>query len=257
MTKAHNILLTGIALLMALPALGWDCHYSAKREATIALAGAKRVHVIARAGTLEVRGQNGVHNVRAHGTACTSEKALLGRIRLTATRHGDEIVVEAEIPDSGFSFGWSSEKKLDFVVDVPEGTDVSIDDSSGSMEVAGVGNLSIDDSSGGIDVHDVRGSLDIHDTSGGIEVEGVKGDIRMDDGSGGIDIRRVGGTVTIDDDGSGSIDVREVEGSVIVGSDGSGSIRVFDVKGDFTVRHDGSGGIHFDRVGGRVSIPRD
>jgi hypothetical protein len=48
---------------------------------------------------------------------------------------------------------------------------------------------------------------------------------------------------------------RGVHGSVTV-DDGSGSIAVRDVRGDFTVKNDGSGGIDYERVAGRVRIPR-
>jgi len=254
--KIRSILIAATVVVVAIPVLADDCDYTAKRQVSVSLDGATSVRVIARAGSLEVHGKSGLNEVRASGTACTSRSSLLDDIQLEGRKSGSEIVIEADIPNT-FAIGWSPTKRLDFVVDVPEGMDVSIDDSSGSMEVDGVGACRIDDSSGSIEVRSVKGLLDIRDSSGDIDIDDVDGDIRLNDGSGGIDVRRVTGTVTVEDDGSGSIDIRDVGGSVIVDDDGSGSIRVSDVKGDFIVRNDGSGGIHFDHVGGKVRIPRD
>jgi len=56
-------------------------------------------------------------------------------------------------------------------------------------------------------------------------------------------------------DGSGSIDVHRVRGSVLL-SDGSGSVDVTDVGGDFIVETKGSGHVSYDRIKGKVDVPR-
>jgi hypothetical protein len=233
---------------------GWfeDCEHEAKREASVSFAGARSVRVLARAGSLDVRGVNGANAVRAHGTACASSESLLGKTQLQARRSGSEVVIEATMPDYVVGYG---SFKLDFTVEVPAGVAITVDDSSGSMKIENVGSLTIDDSSGEIEVRGVRGALTVDDSSGEIDVADVTGVVRIDDSSGGILIRNVTGEVVIIEDSSGGIDVREVRGNVIVERDSSGGILVADVRGDFTVRRDGSGGIEHARVSGRVSLP--
>src|SRR6185503_709901 len=93
------------AFLAATSALAsWgDCTNTAPRSAVLPLAGATRIVVIGRAGSLKVTGRAGANEVRATGTACTSTKSELSEIQLRATRSGGEIRIEAEIPDVSMS----------------------------------------------------------------------------------------------------------------------------------------------------------
>jgi DUF4097 and DUF4098 domain-containing protein YvlB len=176
--------------------------------------------------------------VEARGTACASSEQMLGQIRIDATRQGDVIVVKVEIPERKSAWSWNEQARLDLTVMVPRTMPLSIDDGSGSAEIAHVGTLKMTDGSGELTVSDVVGDVDIEDGSGSIEVTGVTGDVRLSDGSGSMTVRDVGGSVTVEEDGSGSIDV--------VG-----------VKGDFTVASDGSGGIEHRNVAGLVKVPDD
>ena len=89
-------------------------------------------------------------------------------------------------------------------------------------------------------------AIDVHDGSGDLEIENI-GTLRVVDGSGELTIRGVNGNLDVHD-GSGEL--------TIAGVHGSGSIEANDIHGDFTVREDGSGGIDYERVGGKVTIPR-
>jgi hypothetical protein len=48
-----------------------------------------------------------------------------------------------------------------------------------------------------------------------------------------------------------------VKRDVTIDDDSSGSIEVADIGGNFTVGRKGSGHIDYDRVGGKVSVPRE
>lgn len=228
--------LLAIPLLIAASAARADCDHTAPRRLTANAAGATRVVVTGKAGSLRVAGHRAA-DVTASGTACTSDRDFLDRINLVARRDGSDLVVEAVIPERVMVFGWM-EARLDFEVGVPENLPVVVRDGSGEARIENVA------------------SAEIVDGSGELEIRGIRGNLEVTDGSGQIDIRDVGGNVTIDD-GSGSIEVSHVGGSVIVRVDGSGGIDVDDVKGDFIVERDGSGGVDFQRVKGKVSIPRD
>lgn len=229
------------------------CEHEAAKMAGTAFAGAKSVRVIARAGSLKVTGVDGANQVSVRGRACSSSRSQLEKIDLTVTRSGSEIVVEAVMPS--FVIGYSN-NSLDLEVTMPGGVPLSIEDSSGEMTVENVGSLTIDDSSGGIVVRRIRGNLAIEDSSGAIDVQNVAGDVSVEDSSGDIDVKTVGGNVVVEDDSSGAIDIRGVKKNVTVQHDSSGAIRVADVGGNFTVADDGSGGIEFDRVAGKVKLPR-
>ena len=211
-----------------------DCDHSAARRLTANASGATRVVVVGKAGTLRVTGRQQA-DVTASGTACTSDRDLLGEMNIVARRDGSDVIVEAVIPERVGLFGWF-EARLDLEVNVPANLPVVVRDGSGSLEIENVG------------------ALDVTDGSGEVEIRGVRGDVEVTDGSGQVTIRNVSGNVEIRD-GSGSIEIDDVGGSVLVRADGSGSIDVSDVKGDFTVDRDGSGGVDYQRVAGKIRIP--
>ena len=237
MIQSFGRTLIAAGALAASPVLADDCAHKAEREAILDAGGAHSVRIEAGAGELHIEGRTGQTRVEARGTACASSEQVLERIRLTATRQGDTIVVKVDIPD-GSIWGWNEQARLDLTVTVPRIMPLDVEDGSGSAEIAHVGKLTVQDGSGELSVSDVTGDLRIEDGSGSIEVTGVTGNVRLSDGSGSMTVRNVGGSVTVDDDGSGSIEVAGV-------------------KGDFTVAHDGSGGISHHDVAGHVRIPSD
>ena len=246
-----------ISSLLAAPADADSCRYEEPRGATIDAAGLERVVVDARAGSLAIVGKRGLAEVRAEGIACAGKRDHLESIRLVAQRTGTTATIEVEIPDTDWSLFSGASPRLDLEVEVPEGVALEVQDSSGAIEIRGVGSTEVRDSSGEIVVEDVSGDLRIEDSSGSIEVSDVSGDVRLEDSSGGIEVRRVGGSVVVDRDTSGSIEVEHVQQNVLVRRDSSGSISVADIGGDFTVERDGSGSIRYEDVKGRVDIPKD
>ena len=230
-----------------------DCSYTAPRNAAISVAGATRIVIVGRAGELKISGAPGTSEVRATGTACTSERSNLDDITLVATRSGSGVQHRGPAPEST---GWrSSNNTLDFEVAVPSSIPLRIDDSSGELRVENVATTDIHDSSGALHVRGVNGDLSIDDSSGEITVEHVTGRVTIEDSSGSIDVDDAG-SVDIPQDGSGEVDVRHVKHDVSIGSKGSGGVSVSDIGGDLIVSHKGSGGIDYERVSGRVDIPR-
>jgi hypothetical protein len=215
-----------------------DCRYEATRTATLRADAGESLDLIARSGSLTVRGREGLSEVRVVGHACASSEELLEQLVLETGRSGSTIRVEvADVDDDGWNPLENRYHTMPLEVEIPAGMAARIEDGSGELLIEGVGRLTLEDGSGEIELRDIDGDVEIDDGSGDIRVEGVEGTIRVNDGSGGIDISGVAGTVDVVDDGSGSIDVR-------------------DIAGDFIVRDDGSGGIHYSNVGGRVDIPR-
>lgn len=219
------------------PAAAQDCRYEADRSAMIRASSGDALRLIARAGSLTVRGVEGLQEVRVRGHACASSEDLLDALVLKTDRSGSTIRVEVpEIDEGGGWFSGNRHAALHLDIEVPKGMAATIEDGSGNARIEGLGALSIHDGSGDLEITDIDGDVDIDDGSGSVRVSHLEGTVRVEDGSGEIDIRDVTGNVEIDD-GSGSIDVR-------------------DVAGDFIVRDDGSGGIEYSNVAGRVDIPR-
>lgn len=211
-----------------------DCTNTAPRSAALPINGATRIVVIGRAGSLKVAGRAGANEVRATGTACSSDKSDLAKIQLRATRSGGEIRIEAEVPEiSGVFWG---ERKLDFEVSLPANVPVRVVDGSGGLIIENTGPLDVDDGSGELTIRHVAGNLTVQDGSGGMTIEDVSGSVRIHDGSGSIAVHRVGGSVIL--------------------NDGSGSVDVTDVGGDFRVESKGSGHVSYERIKGKVDVPR-
>jgi hypothetical protein len=260
-TPAMRINLLSAIVLLALGATTAsaqyrDAEFSAKREGSANAAGASRILIDARAGSLRVDGKPDLREVRASGTAWASSRGLLEEITLTTERRGTEVHVIVEMPEND---GWHDDRQLllDLVVEVPADIPVEIEDSSGEAEVVGVGGLEMSDGSGGLSIERIGGPLSVTDGSGSLAIANVRGDVRIRDGSGEIEVREVQGSVIVESDGSGEIDVQGVTGRVHVRSDGSGSIDARNVGGDFVVDRKGSGGIRYRDVKGEVDIPRN
>jgi len=262
------ILLTAGCLRLA----GEECAVTSPRDGAIAVGDARRVRVVALAGSLRIEGRTALAEVVAKGTACAATERRLEEVELLVERRGGEVVVEVRIPKR---LGRGAAAALDLEVELPDSLPLEVSDTSGPVEIRNVASLRLDDGSGDLWIERVAGDVHVFDGSGSLEVADVGGNVRVEDGSGDMEIRRVGrdvviedgsggivvaevvGDVTVDEDGSGDIEVSQVGGSFMVRDDGSGSILAADVTGDFTVEHKGSGAVRHERIGGRVSVPAD
>ena len=250
-----NILTIGCLLVTTASASAGifnDCSYTAPRSVNASIAGVRGIVVIGWAGTLRVTGRAGAGEVRATGTACVSDRALLDQTKLVAQRAGTELRIEAVMPQDTGMFQHAA---LDFEVSLPNNIPVTVRDGSGELWISNTGELTVDDGSGALEIRDVAGNLDVTDGSGEMTITHVTGDVRIVDGSGSITVEHVGGSVTIPSDSSGSVEIRDVKRNVTIESKGSGSVFVADVGGDFRVGHKRSGGVSYERVAGHVEIP--
>jgi hypothetical protein len=196
--STHPLRITALLALLVLPitALAWDldCRYGAERKASIDMADAARVEIMARAGELTVRPGSGT-TLAAVGRACASSQAFLDQTQLHVRRQGDVVQVHVQVPDEmkGIGLLYAS---LDLTVSVPGDLPVEVTDSSGDMTLENVR------------VTKVR------DSSGDISARGLKGDVEIDDSSGDIRVADVGGNVEVLADGSGQVSVTGVRGTV-------------------------------------------
>jgi hypothetical protein len=227
--------------------------YTEERNLELDAAGLAKVFIDAGPGSLVVNGVEGSGEVVVVATIFVAtddeQKArsfIEKRVRLKLERDGDTAKLRA-----GFKSGWGQDDDaaIDLDVRMPAQLALRIDDGSGATTVSGVGgSVSIDDGSGSIDVARA-GDVDIDDGSGSIRLENTGG-VKIDDGSGSITIIRAGGDVYVED-GSGTIDIQGVMGSVTI-DDGSGDIEIDDVERDLIIEEEGSGSLRFTNVRGAV-----
>jgi Toastrack DUF4097 len=229
-----------------------NCRYTVRHRATLDAAGATKVEVMARAGSLRVKPDPGGALV-AEGKACASSQALLDEIQLRTRREGDVLRVFVQMPGEmqGMGIFYAS---LDLVISVPGDLPVDITDTSGEMTVDRVRLERIRDSSGDIVVRNVRGDFEIEDSSGDLRIEDAEGKVQIDDSSGDIVVRGAAG-VHIVVDSSGDIDIERVSGDVRVERDSSGDILIAGVGGNVEVLADGSGKVRVSDTKGTIRVP--
>ena len=259
-------------------ALAWgdDCKFRADRAGGVDSKGVEKVVIRAGAGDMKIVGRSNAVRVEARGTACAGKQDLLDASQISVHRDGNIIYVETTLPqnnDGGWNWGKDSYAYIDVGIALPSNVPVEATDSSGDTTVEDLVALTIQDSSGDLEIHRVAGFTDVTDSSGDLDIDDAgsvrvrdsSGDIEIgqvregveitSDSSGDIHIAQVGGNVRVAQDSSGGIRVEDVKGNVIIDSDSSGDIYAGHVGGDFTVSEDSSGDIDHDSVSGKVTIP--
>lgn len=237
----------------------YDCDYSKNIDQTLDLSNSEVLAVMAAAGDLRVRGVAGSSQAVIKGKVCASKEEWLDESHVNTTG-GKRAEIRVELPDyeSKWSLMGNSYIYLDLELEVPDNVDLDIRDSSGDIDITGVGVLALRDSSGDIDIEDSIGPLTIEDSSGDIELNDIKRQVTIEsDSSGDIRGTDIEGTVLVVRDSSGDITFRDVGENFIVERDSSGDISATRIGGDFRVEQDGSGEISARNVEGTVDIPDD
>ena len=227
-----------------------ECNVRAPRNASLDTAGATGVHIEARGGDLAVTGKAG-GAVDVSGQACATGQDILDQIELVAERRGNQIWIEARVPEG------RGDRRLDLEITIPENLPATVRDSSGDARFEGLAALDLRDSSGDVTLRNVRGDVTIEDSSGDLEIQDIGGSLTLSDSSGDIEIAGVQGEVVVERDSSGDIEASDLAKNFLVRRDGSGSIRATDIGGDFIVEQDGSGDVDFARVAGNTPTRRD
>lgn len=236
-----------------------DCKFEEKINQALDLAGSDELSVLARAGELRIKGVKGSEVATISGRVCVSEEKWLEQSGVK-TSGGKQAEISVELPDIGDDWSWGDNHYayLDLELEVPESIGLNVKDSSGDVEMEGVGAVTLRDSSGDIDIALARGPVVINDSSGDIELSKISGDVTIEsDSSGDIRGKDIEGTVLVENDSSGDIRFSDVGKDFVVKRDSSGDISANRVGGDFTVQRDGSGEIRATDVNGEVNIPAD
>lgn len=264
--------LTAAALLGATAMIPTDlaaqdnCKF--REEIELGARAGESLRVDAGAGKLVIRGSRETGEIHIVATLCASDEDRLAA--LDVTLDGGRLDTDYPRRGAGGWFGGNRYARIDLVVEVPAGMDLRVDDSSGSVEITGVGEVEIDDGSGSMQlrgvasvviddgsgnlrIEDVAGSVTVDDGSGSLRIENVAGNVTIEDGAGSLRISTVGGDVSVSD-GSGSIEITSVGGTVRIGA-GAGSVTVRDVEGDLVVTDTRRSRIRYSDIRGTLDLP--
>ena len=93
------------------------------------------------AGKLVITGREGIDGIRVAATLCASDRDRLEALAVTL----DGGRLETDYPRGGSSgwFGGNRYARIDLVVEVPAGTNLRLEDSSGSVEITGTGLVGV------------------------------------------------------------------------------------------------------------------
>jgi len=250
-------------LLLALgpaTALAWgdECRLRADRAAGVDAKGVEKVILRTGAGDMKVVGRGNAVRIEARGVACAAKQELLDASQINVRREGNVVYVETDLPQNqdGWSFGNNDYAYIDIGIALPSTIPVEATDSSGDADFEDLKSLTLQDSSGDLEVDRIAGLADISDSSGDLDIDNA-GSVRLRDSSGDVEINEVHGDVEVVLDSSGDMRITQVDGSVKVRQDSSGGIRVEDVKGSVDVDSDSSGDIYAGRVKGNFTVSED
>ncbi len=254
--RRFGVLCGGAAcLLISGGVQAWGgCEHERKLEESMKVSG-ESLAIVAGAGDLEIIGDPGTDVVNVQARICASKSEWAEEAGVAMSSQGDARV-EVIIPKTSGMGGWGNNYlSIDLVVRVPADLALDVKDSSGDVDMRGVGAVTIKDSSGDIEISQAA-SVMVEDSSGDIELDGITGDVTVaQDSSGDIRGRDVGGSVVVARDSSGDIRFRDVSNDFLVERDSSGDVVAQGIGGDFAVLADGSGEIRHSDVRGSVDIP--
>ncbi len=138
-----------------------------------------------------------------------------------------------------FSIFSSSGDNVQYEIQVPANTRLSIETSGGGITISGMRDAAnLDTSGGGITVRDHVGDLDTDTSGGGIHLRDVRGKVRANTSGGGVEAVGIDGSIHAESSG-GSIELERVSGDIDAETSGGG-IRIDQAGG--RVRADTSGG---------------
>jgi len=236
-----------------------------QQELTLSAQDIKTLISETSSGNLNIMGVEGLNEilVKADIRTYNHDKSYT----LTLEKHGNKAkLVAKHNAKMGFYSGNSPRINLTIQVpatlalDLEDGSgdieikgsqaDITVNDNSGNIIIAGGKNVVIDDGSGNIEITEVTGNMMIDDGSGNLSIDGGN-QLVIDDGSGNLSIANLTGSLKVTD-GSGNLDITEVQGNVDV-EDGSGNLHISHLASSLVVRDD-SGELSIENIQGDVNI---
>ncbi len=225
------------------------------------------------AGETHVKGTAGDEVVvratkRAYADSAERGKRVLENIEVEFEQDGDEIRIwqRAYLLERGWANLFRDRRaRVDYDIEVPRGTTVSVRSASGEIDVRGVeGGAELQTVSGDVAAQDIRGPLRLRTVSGQCVAERCAGVVEANSVSGDLTFRSCawpsGGLLTISGDvaaevrlsATGSVRVNTVSGDVELATPSAFELRFDSTSGDL----DAPDGVVVTKLGRRSAVAR-
>jgi putative adhesin len=183
-------------------------------------------------------------------------------VEIKPKKNGRRLTVETmihDVEDQSRSFwqklfgsGRDMFGSVDFVITVPLGCKVFVENRSGNIEVSGVTEaVTIVGGSGNITLASINAAVSIESISGKIEMSEIKGDVSIASGGADIEMTSVTGIIDIRS-ASGTTVGTYIDGPVKI-SKTSGHVKIKELNGDIRIKST-SGNIDIVQLDGAIDI---
>lgn len=182
-------IILAFALVSATAAFADDCSNSGYDDASISANGVTRVVIAGPSDLLLVTGQADAKEIRAMGSRCLPHGEMTAGFRLTATKTGDTVRIEAAVTKHK---DWPAPS---CVITVPKSMAVEVVVSGGKMHIRDVASVRLAVGEGTVIISGISGSVTIDEHhSGPTRVMDVGGDLVINR-SIAVDYERIAGRV--------------------------------------------------------------
>jgi hypothetical protein len=244
-------------------------------QKTLTLPAGQSFRIENKFGEIRIHGESGRDvkiSATIHVQADSHDQAqsYADKIRIDVEQTSQGVQVRTNYPEE--SHNWFGRKNISYSVDydvaVPADSPLSVKNSFGSINAAGVRSKSeFDNSHGSLTVRD-SGAARLTNSFGSVEMSGAAGDVSITDNNGSVEVSDLKGAVDVRNR-FGSITVRNIQGAATING-GNGSVSVSDagsaniitsfgradarnIHGDLAI-HDNNGSIEIAAVGGAADI---
>ncbi|HUC54329.1 MAG TPA: hypothetical protein VMR90_09800 [Candidatus Cybelea sp.] len=245
-------------------------------QQTVTLGAGQSVRIEHKFGGIRLHGESGRDvkiSATIHAQASSHEQAesFAQKIKIEVQQTGEGVRIKTVYPDEEKSWFHSSKHSswsVSYDIGMPADAPVTVRNSFGSIEVAGVhgvadvengyGTLNVRDAGpgrwnnafGSIEIIGAGGNVIVSNNNASVEVSDIKGTLEVRDRFGSITARNIQGAATLTG-GNGAVTLSEAAAANITTSFGSVDAR--NIRGDLAV-HDNNGNVEISAIGGAADI---
>jgi hypothetical protein len=245
-------------------------------QQTVTLGAGQSVRVEHKFGGIKLHGESGREvrisaTIRAQASSHEEAESFAQKIKIEVQQTGEGVRIKTIYPDEEkkwFHISKHSSWSVNYDIGMPSDAPVTVRNSFGSVEIAGVhgaadvengyGSLAVRDAGAGrwnnafgsIELSGASGNASVSDNNGSVQVSDIKGTLEVRNRFGSITARSIQGVVTITG-GNGAVSLTDAASANITTSFGSVDAR--NVRGDLLVR-DNNGNVEISGIGGAADI---
>jgi hypothetical protein len=245
-------------------------------QQTVTLGAGQSVRVEHKFGSVRLHGESGRDvkisaTIRAQASSHEEAESFAQKIKIEVQQTSEGVRIKTIYPDDEKKWFHSSKHSswsVSYDIGMPSDAPITVRNSFGSVEVAGVrgiadvengyGTVTIRDAGAGrwtnafgsIELTGVGGNAIVSDNNGSVQVSDVKGTLEVRNRFGSITARNIQGAATITG-GNGAVTLTDAASANITTSFGNAEAR--NIRGDILVR-DNNGNVEISTIGGAADV---